>query len=89
MQLFKDNTEFPHKQDLVYHTDCPVENCNDDYVGETARRISEKVIDHRGRDKKLSYFKTPNRKKKQLYTQYINFKIISSGFRNDTMKRKL
>ena len=65
MQLFKDNTEFLHKQDLVYHTDCPVENCNDDYVGETARRISERVINHGGRDKKLSYFKTPNRKKKK------------------------
>ena len=25
-------------------------NCNDDYVGETGRCISERIIDHNGRD---------------------------------------
>ena len=46
----KDETKLPDKHDLVYHAKCAEENCNDDYVGETARRISEKLLDHSGRD---------------------------------------
>ena len=29
-------------------------NCTDSYIGETARRLSERVMDHAGRDTKLS-----------------------------------
>ena len=47
----KDKTKFPHKHDLVYHAKCAEESCNYDYVGETARRISERVLDHSGRNK--------------------------------------
>ena len=47
----KDKTKFPHKHDLVNHAGCPEESCNDDYVDETARHISERVIDHSGRNK--------------------------------------
>ena len=41
----KDETKSPHKHDLVNHAGCPEESCNDDYVDETARHISERVID--------------------------------------------
>ena len=37
---------------------------------------------------KFSYFKTLNREKHPC-TQDENFKVISSGFRNNTKKRKL
>ena len=47
----KDETKLPEKHDLVYHAICAEENCNDDYVGETARRISEKLLDHSRRNK--------------------------------------
>ena len=46
----KDKTKFPHKHDLVYHAKCAEESCTDDYVGETARCISEYVLDHSERD---------------------------------------
>ena len=46
----KDTVNFEHKYDLVYHGNCPANNCNDNYVGETVRRIAERVIDHNGRD---------------------------------------
>ena len=39
----KDKTNFPHKHDLVYHVKCADESCNDDYVGEKAKRISKRV----------------------------------------------
>ena len=41
----KDKTKlFLHKQDLVYHAKCAEEICNDDYVGEAARCMSERVL---------------------------------------------
>ena len=45
----KDTVNFEHKHNLVYHGKCPPNNCKDDYVGETGRRISERIMDH-GRD---------------------------------------
>ena len=44
----KDKTDFPHKHYLVCHTECPVENCNDDYVGVIEKEIKIKQ-EHRCR----------------------------------------
>ena len=38
----KDKAKFPHNNDLVYHAKCAEESYYDDYVSETARRISER-----------------------------------------------
>ena len=65
----KDKTKFPHKHDLVYHAKCAEESYNDDFVSETARHIFERVLDHGGRDKKFSYFKTRNQKRTPLPTK--------------------
>ena len=56
----KDKIEFQHKHDLLYHAECPEENCNDDYVGEVERCISERVIDHSGRDNYILNTKLKN-----------------------------
>ena len=53
-----------------------------------ARRISESVLDHSGRDKN-SHILKHQIEKGHLCPQYENFKVISSGFRNNTKKRKL
>ena len=84
----KIKTKFPHKHDFVYHTKCAEKNCNDDYVDETARHYSEKVLDHSGRDKK-SHILKHQIEKQHLFPPYQNFKVISSGFRNNTKRRKL
>ena len=84
----KDKTKFPHKHDLVYHAKCAEKSCNDDYVLETARRISEWVLDHSGRDRNFHILKHQI-EKEQPCPQYENFKIISNGFRNNTKKKKL
>ena len=84
----KDKTKFLHKHYLVYHTKCTKESCNYDYVGETAKRISERVLDHSGRDKNSRILKH-HIKKEHSCPQYKNFRVISSGFCNNTKKRKL
>ena len=53
----KDRTKFEHQHDVIYQVKCSAENCLDDYIGESARRIIERVKDHGGRDTK-SRFKT-------------------------------
>ena len=30
---------------------CPEVNCNETYIGETARRLQERVLDHAGKDR--------------------------------------
>ena len=84
----KDKTKFPHKHDLVYHAKCAEESCNDDYVSKTARRISKRVLHHSARDKNSPILKHQIEKENPR-PQYKNFEVISSGFYNNTKKRKL
>ena len=80
----KHKTEFEHKHDVVYLGTCPKNNCLDNYVGESARLISEKIIDHNRRDQNLQLCikSHPN-------TSKTEFKIISSGFKNNYCRRKI
>ena len=47
----KDKTEFYHQSNLVYYGKCPNQTCTEDYIGETDRRIKERIIDHNKHDK--------------------------------------
>ena len=46
------NKNKQHKHDLVYFSRCPSTTCTDCYIGETARRLSERVVDYAGGDTK-------------------------------------
>ena len=46
-----------HQHDLTYFTKCPGVNCNEIYLGETARRLLERVIEHAGKDRKPNMVK--------------------------------
>ena len=46
----QDTVNFEHKHDLLYHGKCPANNCNGDCVGETGRRILERIMDLNGGD---------------------------------------
>ena len=41
----KDNTNTKHKHDLVYKIQCPQEHCLHSYIGETARRLEERILE--------------------------------------------
>ena len=45
------------KEHNTYYVECPEENCNKNYVGQTVCRLSERVIGHNGRDKNSHIFK--------------------------------
>ena len=52
----KDKTKKEHENNVVYKIKCPDENCTETYIGETERRVFERVMDHGGRDKKFRCF---------------------------------
>ena len=85
----KDTVDFEHKHDLVYHGKCPANNCNHDYVGKTGRRISERIMDHHGRDVNCHLLKDHMEKEYQLlentiWKKNINFLKTPYGKRTST-----
>ena len=64
------------------------ENCSDDYVGESARRIIERAKDHGERDTKSHVLKHSSEKEHIEVTQE-DFKIIGRNFKNNRLKRKM
>ena len=81
----KDRTRFEHKHHDIYFGKCPEQNCTDDYLRESARRISERIIDHGGRDRKSHLFQHAV-VNEHRNASYDDFKIVGSGFRNNTFK---
>ena len=58
----KDRTKLEHQHDIIYHVKCSAENCSDDNIGESARRIIERVKNHVGRDTKSHVLKHSSEK---------------------------
>ena len=84
----KDKIDFEHNHDLIYHAKCPEPTCIDDYVGESARRITERIKYHNGRDHTLQVWNDSIEKShKNINT--IDFKISDKNFHNNKRKRKI
>ena len=84
----KDKIDFEHNHDLIYHTKCPEPTCIEDYVGESARRITERIKDHSGRDH-TSHVLKHSIAKSHKNVNTIDLKIIDKNFHNDKRKRKI
>ena len=65
----KDRSKFEHQHDIIYQEKCSVENCSDDYIGESLRRIIKRVKDHAGRDTKSYVLKRSSEKEHAGVTQ--------------------
>ena len=83
----KDKIDFEHNHGLIYHAKCPEPTCIDDYVGESARRIREKIKDHNGRDH-TSQVWNHSIEKPNKNVNTIDFKIIDKNLHNNKRKRK-
>ena len=83
----KDQTKFEHKHDIIYIGTCPQDNFSENYIGESRRQISERIIDHKGRGQKSHIFKHSSENCHQHF-HTNSFKIIGNGFKNSSFKRK-
>jgi len=84
----KDVTKLHHQHDIVYKVVCPDESCQAEYIGETGRRLQERVMDHAGRDKN-SHVAQHSINTKHTPPSYEDFSIIGRGYKGNSYKRKL
>ena len=84
----KDQTKMQHRNDLIYYTECPENDCMENYVGETESRLQKQVDEHSGKDNKSHVLKYAYESGHKAVS--INdFKVLKKGFKNHKMKRKI
>ena len=83
----KDQTKFEHRNDLVYCCKCPENDCDDFYIGEIDRQISERIIYHNKRDKNSHPLQHAENKKQEHV--WINVFTILNGNYRSKIKRKI
>ena len=83
----KDRTKFEHRHNVVYFSRCPKATCNDIYVGETDRRIKERIMDHNKRDKSSHLLKHA-RESQHTHVWKDDFKILNGNYKS-SVKRKI
>ena len=71
----KDKILKQHQHGIVYYVKCPENQCLEDSTGESAQRLSERVLDHNGRDTKSHIVKHVIRKNHK-YPKIEDFNII-------------
>ena len=81
----KDKSKFDHHYDLVYHAKCSSELCDKNYIGESGRRIAERIKDHNGRDHKLHILKH-SLETEHEHVKSSDFLIISKNFNGNKRK---
>ena len=76
----KDPAPFEEQHDIA-------ENCNENYIGESARRLDERVKNHNGRDCNSHLFKHSVESRHDPVLK-SDFRIIGKGYRNNISRRK-
>ena len=79
---------FEHQHDIIYQEKCSAKNCLDDYIGELAIHIIERVKGHGGRDTKSRALQH-NSEKVHVEVTQEDFKVIGKHFKNKRLKRKI
>ena len=73
---------------MVYYADCPNEKCRENYIGESDRRISERIKDHNGRDLR-SHILRHSLESGNSNVSCEDFKIIAKNFNKYHWKRRI
>ena len=84
----KNQTKMQHQNGLIYYTECPENECMENYVGETERRLQERVDEHGGKDNKSHALKHTYESGHKAVS-IKDFKVLKKVFKNHKMKRKI
>ena len=84
----KDRSNFNHQQDLVSYGEYSSGSWNGNYIGESGRRISDRIMGHNGRDLKSD---TPKHSiESGCKNRSLNdFNILVKNFKNYTWKQNI
>ena len=88
LKSIKDPTPFEEKYYIVYHFFCSAENCNENYISESAQWIDEKVKNHNGQYCNFHLFKHSVESRHDPVLKN-DFRIIGKGYRDNTHRRKI
>ena len=83
----KNKTRFNHQNNLAYYNKCLDKTCNEDHVGETDRRIEERIMDHNKRDKN-SHLLQHFCKRNHPHVWENDFKVLGYNYHSN-FKRKI
>ena len=84
----EDKISKDYKHDLIYKAQCRDLNGDETYIGDIRRRFSERVIDRFGRDDKSHLYEHAE-KTAHENVNIDHFEILSNGFKNNTLKRRI
>ena len=82
----KNKIDFRHQNNVAYYGKCPNPNCKDDYIGETDRRVIERVIDRNKRDKK-SHMLQHSRDKLHNHVWEDDFKLLGNNYQSNIKQK--
>ena len=77
-----------NQYDITYEVECLEENFNEKYVGETGCRVSERVIDHDGRDKNFHIFEHSVEREHRPPIHH-EFSILGGNYCKNTFRGKV
>ena len=83
----KDVTDIKHNHVIICQGRSPEIGCIDHYLRETDRRISERVLDHAGRNHN-SYLSKNSIESGHPVLDINNYKIIEEEYENNVRQRK-
>ena len=75
----KDKSNKEHLHDLTYSVACLDDNCNEEYNGETGRRLIERVHEHSGKDVNFHVFKHSIKTDHPTVTIY-DFRVFKTSY---------
>ena len=84
----KNRTIFSHNHDIIYHVNCPENDCPYNYIGETVIRISERVLDSTGKDINSHLYKYSIETGHQSL-EISDYRIIGNEYGNNWKKQKI
>ena len=84
----KDQTKLEHNNDLTYLVKRPEKTCLENYLGETARRVNKRVLEHAGKDRK-SHMLRHTLQSGHPSVLLNEFKMFRKGFNNNRVTRKI
>ena len=84
----KNQTKLEHDNDLTYLVKCPENTCLENYLGVTARRISERVSEHAGKDKKSNMLQH-TLQSGHPSVSLNEFKTLGKGFNNKSEEENI
>ena len=82
-----DRTKFEHTYNVAYFSRSPNATCNKTYVGKTDRRITERITDHKKRDKSSHLLKHAC-ENQHTHVWKDDFKILNGNYKS-SVKRKI